>query len=454
MNYSKTIITLVALAVAGVAAAAPTADEAKQLGTTLTPWGAEKAGNKEGTIPEYTGGVKNPPKYDYKTGILRDPFPDDKPLFRIDAKNMDKYADKLTPGVQVMLKKYPDMFVDVYPTRRSVSYPQDVLDNSAKNATRCSLSADGNTLDISKGCRFGLPFPIPKTGPEAVWNLINAYWGPARLRQFSGLLVKPNGEIVLTSTVFNYEDNQLYDKAIPNPWLHWQMKSEYLAPTRNVGNANLIQDTLKNQERRAWAYSTASRRTRLAPDYAADMLIATSGGSQTYDQINLFVGTLERFDWKLVGKKEMYIPYNNYRLQDSPPKECTPNGGLLQPNHFNSKCIRFELHRVWHVQATLKQGKHHIFSKRDFYLDEDSWQGGIAECNDLNGKPYIAQWTLLNPDYVKHAPLSSSVYPNFDLNSGVYLHSAILKAWALDEPYRNFTADNVPSFVFTDPPNH
>src|SRR5437016_1340874 len=171
MTHTKLFVAAVTACTVACAAfshAAVSAEEAKQLGTTLTPFGAEKAGNKEGTIPEYTGGLTTPPPGFVKGPGAKtrpDPFPEDKPLFSIDAKNMDKYADKLTEGAKAMMKKYPNFRIDVYPSRRTVAYPQSVLDNTLKNATRCKTVEDG--LAITPECAGGIAFPIPKTGYEA-----------------------------------------------------------------------------------------------------------------------------------------------------------------------------------------------------------------------------------------------------------------------------------------------
>ena len=105
------------LLLGGVGASAQVSpQEAQQLKTTLTPLGAEKAGNEEGSIPAWTGGMCTVPP-GYWHGTRRgDPFANEKPLFSITAQNMDKYADKLTDGTKAMLKRYPNTFrVDVYP---------------------------------------------------------------------------------------------------------------------------------------------------------------------------------------------------------------------------------------------------------------------------------------------------------------------------------------------------
>lgn len=425
-------VYLAALAVAcGAVHAAPSADEVKQLGTTLTPWGAEAAASKDGVIPAYTGGVTSPPKLDYSTGVLPDPYANDQVLYWIDAKNMDKYADKLSAGTREMLKKYPTFRIAVYPTRRSASFPQHVLDNTMKNTTRCGLADEGDTLDVSKGCRGGFPFPIPKTGYEVMWNRAMGYGGGGRFGETTSVLVKPSGEVVLLNKLNKYEDNQFYDASVAVPERHWGIRTEYVAPTRLVGQANLIFDSLKGNVRRAWSYQPSTRRTRLAPDMAADTPISSQAGTQVFDELNMFSGKMDRFDMKLVGKQEMYIPYNVYKIGS---KGCANDDGFLTALHAKPECVRWELHRVWHVRGTLKEGKRHVYSKRDFYFDEDTWYGGIQDTYDLSGKIYRVLWAPMRPDYVKHAPNSNIEIASFDLSTGMYVFPTGLRTWSLDKP--------------------
>lgn len=451
MKFLKTTIALASFLATIAAMATPSADEIKQLGTTLTPWGAVKDGNKEGTIPEWTG-VKNPPKVDYSKGVLPDPFPNDKVLFTIDGKNVDKYAGKLSDGQIQMLKRYPTFRLDVYPTRRSVTYPQALLDHTVKNATRCSLQ--GETLDTSKDCRGGFPFPIPKTAEEVMWNMKLAYMGPARISLSNSYYVKPSGEVVLTSGLYEYQDNKLYDPDLKHgkdAERHWGIKTEYLVPSRVAGQATIMFDALDNK-RRAWSYQPSTRRVRLAPDLAGDTPIAATGGAIVYDEMNMFNGPLERWDWKLLGKTEMYIPYNNYKVFEG-SSACAPEAAkLFMPNHPNPECYRVELHRVWHVQATLKADRRHVFSKRDFYLDEDTWWAGIQDTYDKNGKIFHHTWLPVRPDYVKNAPFAINWYPSFDMVSGSYYHAFVPKGWALDKPLpaQSLTSESMSTFILKD----
>jgi len=125
------------------AAAEMSAADIAKLGTTLTPVGAEKAGNAAGTIPAWDGGITRPVAGYKPGGQYPDPFPSDKPLFTIDGKSADKYRDQLTPGQVAMLKKYPDYKMIVYPTRRSASFPQCHYNETKECAAKAKLAAGG-----------------------------------------------------------------------------------------------------------------------------------------------------------------------------------------------------------------------------------------------------------------------------------------------------------------------
>ena len=157
------------------ASAGVSPDEAKQLGTTLTPAGAEKAGNKDSTIPAYTGGLTTPPaSYQKGSKVRTDPFADEKPRLVITGKDIDANADKLTEGTKALLKRYPTMRLDVYPTHRTAALPQFVLDNTVKNAVGAKAAEGGLAVENALA---GYPFPIPKTGAEAMWNHLLRYSG-------------------------------------------------------------------------------------------------------------------------------------------------------------------------------------------------------------------------------------------------------------------------------------
>ena len=138
----RALLLLLPLFGATVAHAAVTADEAAKLKTELTPLGGERAGNKDGTIPAWTGGYTTPIPGDKPGGRRGDPFKGEKPLFSITARNLGQYEEKLSDGQKALLKKDPEYRIDVYKTHRTAVAPQAVYDNTFRNATRAKLVDD------------------------------------------------------------------------------------------------------------------------------------------------------------------------------------------------------------------------------------------------------------------------------------------------------------------------
>ncbi len=400
----------------GAAHAAVTADEARQLGTTLTPIGAEKAGNKEGTIPEYTGGLTTPPAgFDKAKGVRPDPFAAEKPLFSIDAKNMDKYADKLSEGAKALLKARPGYRIDVYPTHRTVAFPNFVLDNTVKNATRGKLTEDGLGL---QGARAGIPFPIPKSGSEAMYNHIARYQGLSFVvPRYSAYNIDSAGKVTLaTQGVFTVE-LPYYDESKTDAPLITRTRADYTGPARRAGEAAMTwdpMDYLGDKGRRAWQYLPGQRRVRLAPDLGYDTPNPGTGGMSTYDDVNMFNGKMDRYDFRLVGKKEVYVPYNAYRfVYHDKPEE------VFQGEFINPAVVRWELHRTWVVEAKLKEGKRHVYARRTFYLDEDSWHIVASDQYDGRGQLWRAGFAYVSPTY--DALTANGVTTgHYDLIGGTY----------------------------------
>jgi len=149
-----TVLLLAMVLCAPVAQAKISAEEAARLGQDLTPFGGEKAGNAEGTIPAWEGGITQPPA-NYKQGDHHpDPFADDKMLFKINKANMAEYADKLTEGHKALLAADENYYLGVYTTRRSASAPQRIYDGTKRCAQTAVLTEDGNgVLKVPPGCR-------------------------------------------------------------------------------------------------------------------------------------------------------------------------------------------------------------------------------------------------------------------------------------------------------------
>ena len=354
-----------------------TPEEAAKLGKELTLIGAEKAGNQAGTIPAYTGGLTADRNVDYRVNI----FADEQPLFTITAKNVEQYQDNLSPGQIALLKQYPDTyFMPVYKTHRTASQPQQVLHKAKVNALNTVLLDDGNGLGNFDET---IPFAIPKSGLEVIWNHITRYRGGNVARNFSMIPVQRNGSFTPVKLVTEFSSPQYisdgYDENKDDNILFYYT-SKITSPARLSGTLLLIHETIDQIKapRKAWTYNPGQRRVRRAPNVAYDAPNNGSDGLRTTDQVDMFAGSPMRYNWKIVGKKELYIPYNSYDLAN-PDLEYDD---MVQANHVDQNLTRYELHRVWQIEASIKDKTRNIYSKRVFYIDEDSWQISIADLYD------------------------------------------------------------------------
>ncbi|GAA0688556.1 DUF1329 domain-containing protein [Marinobacterium maritimum] len=429
MTIKKTILALSVTAMtlgAGSALAKVSAEEAAKLRNELTPVGAERAGNADGSIPEWTGGMTAAPKGHKAGGFRVDPFADEKPLFTITASNYQDYSDQLTDGQKMMFTKYPDTFqMNIYQTHRTAAAPQWVYDNTAENALTGELTPDGNGIMKSHG---GYPFPIPQNGLEVIWNHHVRWRGEGIHRIYSSVLTYPNGERIVGGgegwETYRTHQKDNYDPDYNGTVL--EFLNIYTAPVRRKGETLLVKDPINQSEtpRQAWQYIPGQRRVRRAPTVAFDTPDAGTSGTTTYDDAFMYNGSPERYDFKLAGKKEIYVPYNSNGLLNKLAKTKDGDYSLLTPNHIDPKAERWELHRVWVVEATLKEGKRHVYDKRTFYVDEDTWMVVLADAYDGRGELWRSHMAHLLNAY--DVPVQSMRAPTYhDFQTGVYYVSDI-----------------------------
>lgn len=422
MNTNKIISLLtsaVLIATSCQLRAAVSEEEASRLGKDLTPVGAEQAGNKAGTIPAWDGGIKDSQIPDsFQSGQhYINPYADEKPLFIITAANARKYKDKLTPGQLKLFKTYPDTFkMPVYKTHRSARQPERIYQNTRKAATTARLLEGGNGLS---GAYDAYPFPIPQKGVEALWNHIVRYRGEYVVRRASDVAVQRNGDYSLSAfqqeALFNYNLPGGSEESLDNVIFYYLSFTK--SPARLAGTAVLVYETLDQieQPRQAWGYNAGQRRVRRAPNLAYDTPIQAADGLRTADDTDLYNGAPDRYDWKLLGKKELYIPYHNYDLISPDIKYKD----LLQAGHVNPDYTRYELHRVWVVEGTLKANARHVYSKRVLYLDEDSWGAAVVDQYDGRGNLWrVSMAYLIN--YYDRPTTWTGLDVFHDLNSRRY----------------------------------
>jgi hypothetical protein len=365
-------------------AVAGTATDAARLGADLTPFGAEAAANKDGSIPAWTGGLKKAPA-GWKPGHV-DPFKDDKPLFSIDGTNADKYKDKLPAGQLALMNAHKGYRMDIYPTRRSCTFPDSVAERSKKNVTTAKIGANGWGLDQALG--GGIPFPIPASGIEVMYNYKLRYLGEGRRMEYSLLLPEKAGYTEVKQRGFElYPFNSAtVNSPADTSQIDAKLLYDVLSPSSRAGEMYLVHSFM-DKPQDAWIYFPGQRRVRRAPSFAYDNPIAGTDSLYFVDQINMYTGALDRYDFKLLGKKEVYVPYNSYKLIAKTNKYAD----LIGPDYVKRDVMRYELHRVWVVEATVKADKRHSFAKRVFYIDEDSWALLHVDMYDAKGSLWRAQ---------------------------------------------------------------
>ncbi len=399
------------------ATAAVSEETAQQLGNNLTPVGAEKAGNADGTIPEWTGGITQPPE-NYKAGKhLVNPYAGEKPIAVITKANLDQYKDKLSKGQLAMFANYPETWqMKLYPTRRSAAMPPAVYEKVKYNATHTRLVENGNGLENFKGY---IPFPFPENGLQVIWNHIARYRGKSSQRDMVQIITQRNGDYYhigfSEQVVYPENMNGLGDKA--NDMLVF-FKQKVTAPARLTGNVLLVHDSINQVKdpRKAWIYNSGQRRVRRAPQVAYDSPGTSSDSLRTSDDFDMYNGAPDRYEWKLIGKQELYIPYNSYQLASND----IDYDDIIRPGHMNPDLLRYELHRVWKVEATLKDDSRHIYGKRVFYIDEDTWQAAVVDNYDSRGNLWRLSEAYAIQVYYANVPYSAA-QGYYDLTNNRYL---------------------------------
>ncbi|PTU75112.1 DUF1329 domain-containing protein [Pseudomonas mangrovi] len=420
MKTRKLIGALALSFLASSVMAAVSPEEAAKLGNSLTPIGAEKAGNAAGTIPEWTGGLPTDAAPVDANNFVGNPFAGEQPEFTITGQNYEQYKDHLVEGQIAMFKRYPDTYkMPVYKTHRTVAYPQDVYERAKQSALNVTLVDGGNGLQNYAQSRV-FAFPIPQSGIEVIWNHLTRYLGGNARRSLVQATPQTNGSY----TLVHFEDEVAYPNQMDgldqektaNALLFF--KQRVTAPARLAGNVLLVHDSLNQvkEPRKAWVYNAGQRRVRLAPQVAYDGPGTASDGLRTTDNFGMYSGSPDRYDWKLVGKREMYVPYSNYKLA-SPSLKYSD---IIKAGHLNQDLTRYELHRVWEIEANLKSGERNIYAKRRFFIDEDSWAILASEHYDGRGQLWRVGEAMQFHNYARQVS-GNAAETLYDLIAGRYL---------------------------------
>lgn len=384
----------------------------------LTAFGAVRGANADGSIPAWTGGLTRPPAtYRAGSGVFPDPYASEQPLYTVTAQNKAQYASLLTPGTQALLNKWDDYRIQVYPTHRTMAYPGWFLENARRNqgATRLSGATPGDKLE---NLHAGTPFPRPANGNQAMWNALLRYERYTSMNVASHL-VDSRGRSILLNRGTNDVHNPVYTSDTSKPYTgdqYWLATVKIQSPANLAGYVQLQRHPLDwSRGPENWVFDPGQRRVRVAPNFSYDTPVAQWSGTLFYDEAYGFMGRMDRFDFRLVGRQEMLIPYNNYEAMFGDANK------LIGPNFMNPDMVRWEKHRVWVVEATRKDGARHAYSKRRYYLDEDTWAIVLNEHYDNAGKLARVGQIFSFINYTPTGGMSSAMFNYYDLIKGNYV---------------------------------
>ena len=401
--------------------AAVTPSQAEALGGRLTPVGAERAGNAAGTIPPWTGGVHD------GGGISVDRFAGERPVLVIDAANAQRFSANLPDGALAMFRRYPDYRMRVFPTHRTAAMPESVYQATARNALTAHAGA-GGIADGVAGAAGGVPFPLPSSGAELVWNHLLSFWGVAREAHVSTFVAPGDGTVVRAAgyreiTDFPYHAPGATPQSIGPYYFKTRRVQDW--PPASDGGGYIAWQPLDIATDRfvAWRYLPGEHRARRAPSLSYDTPDPDSSGYESLDDYYLFFGGQDRYNFRILGKREMFVPYNNNQLVGMPARLA------LGPTHANPDALRYELHRVWVVEGTLAAGQHDIVSRRRLYLDEDTWHAVYSDEWDEDGRLWKFGETTMMLVASVPAVIGGSWFV-YDLQQGGYCYDFALSSGA------------------------
>jgi hypothetical protein len=313
-----------------------------------------------------------------------------------------------------------DYTMPVYPSHRNCAMPDYVAENTKANEGKARIASNGWALE--EAVLPSVPFPAPKNGVEAVWNMLMRFQGvaidmPSNITYVSPAPGSDKGILVKSQQVF-YTPWGAKGQASPKSegLLQAGVYYAYREPAALAGQA-IVQRYYFGQDTESFYYFTGQRRVRRLPLYAYDAPLIGFENQLPADASYVFSGNPDRFDWKVVGKKEVYVPYNNFKSANFNASITD----LFKPGFVNADFRRYELHRVWEIVGTVKEGVRHSSPKKTIYLDEDTWHPMVGDDYDAQGKLWRHKENGARPAWEAGICTSAIQYNNYDFVSGRYV---------------------------------
>lgn len=346
--------------------------------SSQTPLGAEQNGSVDGAVPAWIGDSET-------VASTVNIITNETPNFFINSDNYLRYKAFLTPGQIALLNKYPESFnLPIYKTYRTHIAPEWIYEATKKNAKDVRLVENGNGIT---NVWPGTPFPNPRSGIEVIWNHLLHWRGVSlNFNLFEATVHSAGTHSIVQSEIFLampfYQKGR--DAIRDNGKMIYYMNFVN-QPASLAGGGLLVHENLNSKAvpRRAWVYLADQNRVRRLPKFEHDTALFNSENLRVVDEVDLFSGSPSLYNWKIIEKKEVFVPYNSTKLEIS---VIADRNALLTRNHLAPNVTRFERHRVWVVEGNLKKGSLHIYPKRTIYIDEDSWIAVMADMYDRNGE--------------------------------------------------------------------
>jgi Protein of unknown function (DUF1329) len=218
------------------------------------------------------------------------------------------------------------------------------------------------------------PFPIPNSAYEIIWNHLLAYrghkvttqktmWAPGGAGRYI-----PSTYQVDMINLWNPENGATSFKEDTWRFLRWT----FLSPEMSAMTSHLERTSfdLTMAPGRRWSFNLDSFRVRRAPNNSYGNFMPFTNSILTFDSQRGYEGNPDRYDWTVVSQADYYLPNNSYRLAS----KGLADENVLAGNHLNRTYARYELQRVWVVDAILKYKDTHPYHRRRFYVQNDTWQ--------------------------------------------------------------------------------
>jgi hypothetical protein len=442
-------------------AAAP---DSALLKTKLTPLGAERAGNADGSIPPWTGGLAEPLLPETQPIDIGVVYGGDEAFQTVDKGNVAQFATLLTPGTQEMIRKF-GFSIKIFQTCRTAAAPQYVYDNTAQNVTRTQFDPAAVGMGFT-GAYGGTPFPIIDTGnpkiggAQLIWNHLTSWRGISLYTKYAPRFVVADGKLILSAVAISRFIYPYYDpEGGPETYKGWFSKvRRYCMPLnlsgwspgywsgddpeqQKLANAASWCSPMWNGDEMLTCFSTNATTTpdmmfcvrRASDEITSFVPMGTANAIKIPQEFNIYAGfdpaaakiagldeyscfngTPMQYDWRFINKEEMLVPYNCNAMHFHPAQE------VLQPKFPSPDIVRWEKHRVWIVEAQLKPGQTNALARRRLYIDEDSWLALLGEGYDAGGNmiKYHSVYNRCVGSLPATCELGSMV---FDLTTGNYV---------------------------------